>query len=210
MPRLAATLTLALSLGLLGGCGSLGDLGRTSSRNRAPVTPELTPEARLLLGHLELLDRMVAAGPAEQAEIMAAARRATEINPTIADQLRFALLLALPDHGGSDAVAARTALGDLLANPERLLPAERSLARVMLEDANARLALSTENEQLVMKADGASRDRSQALNRRVQAQAAEIERLRQSLADAEAKLKAVADLERSLAERKVAPQGQQP
>lgn len=81
---------------------------------------------------------------------------------------------------------------------------------VMLQDINARLALLSENQRLVAEGDREDKERLQALNRRLQAQSVENARLKQELDEALAKLEAVADLERSLAERQTGPKGTQP
>ena len=87
-----------------------------------------------------------------------------------------------------------------------MLPAEQALAYVMFQDVNARLSLVAENQRLVAEAGNREdRDRLQAANRRIQAQAAENARLKAELDQARAKLEAVAALERSLAERQATP-----
>jgi len=199
----AGRLPLALAtLALTAGCGLLE--GR-SAETPAPG-PSLAPEAALVMDYLAVLERLARAGTAEQAEIAEQARRTADLHPTIAHQLRWGLVLALPDHGASDPGAARSTLGDLLANPERLLPAELALAYVMYQHVNARLALLVENQRLSTADTGLEdRERLQAANRRLQAQTAENARLKQELDEARAKLEAVADLERSLAERQATP-----
>ena len=199
----AGRLPLALAaLALTAGC-SLYE-GRSAE---APAPgPSLAPEAALIMDYLAALERLARAGPAEQAEIAEQARRAVDLDPSVAHQLRHGLVLALPGHGASDPGAARSALGDLLANPERLLPAELALAYVMHQEVNARLVLLAENQRLGAADTGREdRERLQAANRRLQAQAAENAKLKQELDEARAKLEAVADLERSLAERQAAP-----
>jgi hypothetical protein len=167
-------------------------------------------EGQIVLSHLDYLYQVTRASPADQAGMVDDARRAAATDPTVINQLRYALVLALPGVAGSDSAAARTELNALLASPERLLPAEQALAQVMLRDVDARLTLVSENEQLGLKASSDLRAREQALTRRLQVQAADIERLQQAVEEAEAKLKAVAELEKSLAERQAAPKGPQP
>ncbi len=134
----------------------------------APATPALTFEAQATLDYLSLLDRLARATPAEQAEIAGEAKRTATLSPTFTNQLRYALVLGLPGHVGSDPVAARAALGVLLATPEGLLPAELALAYVTLQDVNARLVLLSENQRLVAEAGRDDKER-QGLNRRLQA-----------------------------------------
>jgi len=199
----------AACLALAGGCSLIGDW-QSRTEPAAPSEPAATPEAQIVFGYLETLDKLHRASPAEQAEIAEAARRAAALESTTSNRLRHALILGLPGHVASDAAAARSELGDLLARPERLLPAEAALASVMYQDLNARLALESENRRLSESVERQQRDDTQALNRRLQAQAAENARLKQQLDEALAKLEAVAALERSLAEREAAPKGPQP
>lgn len=192
----------AAALALTAGCGLLERGGRQPEPEPAP---SLAPEAALVIDYLATLERLARAAPAEQAEIAQFARRAFELDPTTANHLRHALILALPGHATTDAAAARGELGALLAAPERMLPAEQALAYVMFQDVNARLALQSENQRLSTMTDTREDQRVQALNRRLQAQAAENAKLKAELDEARAKLEAVAALERSLAERQGAP-----
>jgi hypothetical protein len=206
----AGILGALLLLALGAGCTVVDDLGRTLHKPApAPVTPAPDFEVQVTLDYLSLLDRLARATPAEQAEIAGEARRIASLSPTFTNQLRYALVLALPGHGGSDPVAARAALGVLLARPEGLLPAELDLAYVTLQDINARLTLLSENQRLLAEADRGDKER-QSLNRRLQAATTENARLKQDLDEALAKLEAVADLERNLAERQTIPTGQKP
>lgn len=208
MRRTAAGLSALLVLGLSAGCSIFDGLGQKPPET-AP-TPALTIEARQALDNLDLLERLTAASPAEQAEIAEQARRVAELSPTASNRLRHALVLGLPGHATSDPMAARSALDALLATPEGLLPAELALAQVARRDVDARLALLSENQRLVTEAGREERERQKALNRRLQAQDDEITRLRKELDEALAKLEAVADLERNMAERKAEPKGRQP
>jgi len=210
MHRAPRILAAALLLGLLPGCAALDNFGKGShATSPTPPAPALTYEAQATLDYIALLDRLARATPAEQAEIAGEARRAAGLSPTFTNKLRYALVLGLPGHVASDPSAARAALGVLLAKPEGLRPAELALAFVALQDINARLALLSENQRLV---EGAGRDdkERQSLNRRLQTATTDNARLQQELNDALAKLEAVADLERSLAERQVSPKDRQP
>jgi hypothetical protein len=204
----ATRLGMALAtLAISAGC-TLFDDG--PSRDLPPAPESAAPEAALILDYLEVLERLTRAGPAEQAEIALAAQRAVDLDATVANQLRLGLVLALPGHGASDPAAARSWLGNLLASPEQLLPAELALAYVMYHDLNARLALLAENQRLLAEVGQEDRERLLAANRRLQALSAENARVKQELDEARAKLEAVADLERSLAERQAAPRSPPP
>jgi hypothetical protein len=207
MLRTAAGLSALLVLGLSAGCSMFDGLGQKPPETTP--TPALTIEARRALDNLDLLERLTAASPAEQAEIAEQARRVAELNPAPGNRLRHALVLGLPGHAASDPMAARSALDALLATPEGLLPAELALAQVARRDVDARLALLNENRR-VTEAGREERERQKAMNRRLQAQDDEITRLRKELDEALAKLEAVADLEHNMAERKAEPKGRQP
>jgi hypothetical protein len=117
-------------------------------------------------------------------------------------------MLALPGHGGSDPVAARRQLSELLARPELLLPAERALAGVHLRDVEERLVLVQANRQLQLDAANRDKDRdkSAVTGRRLQAEIDENARLRRALEEAQKKLDAVSQLERSITERRANPE----
>jgi len=210
MRNLARALVALSSFGLVAGCSVMDDLGK-GSRKPVPVAPAGADafQAQLAIDYLSLLDRLARATPAEQAEIAGEAKHNSSVSPTFTNQLRYALVLALPGHVASDPLAARAALGVLLAQPDALLPPEQALAYVTLQDVDARLALLSENERLVAAAGRDGKER-QATNRRLQNAVAENAKLKQDLDEALAKLEAVADLERSMAERQAQPKSSPP
>jgi len=121
-----------------------------------------------------------------------------ELTPTTSNKLRYALALATPGFGGSDPVAAQRQLSLLLARPETLLPAERLLATVQLKEVEQRLVLQAENKRLrddVPRDSADSRDKLQALNRRLAAETDENAKLRKALDEARAKLEAITHIE---------------
>jgi small-conductance mechanosensitive channel len=92
-------------------------------------------------------------------------------------------------------------LSELLAKPETLLPVERLLAVVELQNVDQRLILQEENKQLREDAPRESRDKLLAINRRLSAESDENARLRKALDEAQAKLDAVTHIERSINDR---------
>jgi hypothetical protein len=175
---------------------------RTHDENAAPAVDRTALSATVLSGYLEFLQRLVQAAPAEQAELMAATQREYEIAPTPSHQLRYALALAVPGHPATDLPQAQRLLRELMATPETLLPAERSLAFLELQQVAAALTLTAENRRLQSAASRNDRDRNSAESKRLQAQIDENAKLRKELDDARAKLEAISDIERSLSERK--------
>jgi hypothetical protein len=192
---------LALGLLLLAGCNVVDDLG--SRRREADALPQPDPrDAAMVASHLQTLESIARGTPAEQAELAALIRQQAEADPTLFNRLRHALVLGLPGHATSNPAAARDALGELLATPEMLRPAELAFAYVMLHEVNARIAQAGENQRAAVDTERDENVRIEALNRRIQAQSVENARLRQELTEALKKLEAVATLERNIAERR--------
>jgi len=150
------------------------------------------------------------AAVAEQAELTAAAQRDYETAPTPSRQLRFALVLANPGHPATDLPRAQRLLRELMANPEMLLSGERALAFLELQQIDDHLTLEAENRRLQGDAVRADRERLGTVNRRLQLETDENARLRKELEEARAKLDAIANIERSLNERKPSNEGRQP
>lgn len=193
MPRKTLAAMLACTL-VLTACKSVDDWsGLKKKRDTTPVTA--TDDGQIVAGYLSLLDRLGHGGVAEQAEIVASSRGAYLADPSTQKRLRYAFVLSVPGHASSDAAGARALLGEALATPETLLPSERALADLMVRDLDARLALAHENEALRNGSTAQEDNRIDELNRRLQAETAEKDRLRRELDRAEAKLEAIATLE---------------
>jgi hypothetical protein len=207
-PRLAAVATLAL---LLAGCASLG-----GQHAAVPIRTERGPEDRdaaaalLLANVFQSMQRLVQAGPAEQAELLADARAAYERTPQGSAQLRYALLLATPGHVARDPVKAQTLLRDLASVPEAMVPIERAVTLVELSQLDRELGLSAENDRLQGEAARNDHDRIVAMQRRLQAELDENSKLRKQLEDAQAKLDAIAKIERNAGERRSGDGGRGP
>ena len=183
-----------VALCLVSGCKSVDDWsGLKKRKDTTPVTH--THDGQVIAGYLATLDRLGRGGAAEQAEIIESTRNAYLAEPTTQKRLRYALVLAGPGHAASDPTGARSLLGEALATPETLLPSERALADLMVRDLDARLSLTRENETLRSGSSPQEDNRIADLNRRLQAETAEKDRLRRELERAEAKLEAIATLE---------------
>jgi hypothetical protein len=132
------------------------------------------------------------------------AKDAADLTPTTSNKLKYALALATPGYSGSDPVAARRQLAELLARPETLLPVERLLALVELKEVEQRLILQAENKRMrddASHGDNDTRDKLQAINRRLAAESDENVKLRKALDEARAKLEAITHIERSINDR---------
>ena len=183
----------------LAGCAGLG--GQHAPAPAPVINPQAT-SATLLAGYLELLQKLVTGPPAEQAEIVANAQHDFDLAPTPSHQLKLALILGTPGHPATDLPKAQGLLRELMANPEMLLPAERSLAFLELSQIDDHLTLEAENRRLQQDAVKADHERIASANHRLQAEVDENARLRKELDEARAKLAAIANIERSLNERK--------
>lgn len=193
-----------LALGWISACGVNGPFGR--EKPSAPSEParapqDLSPIAPLL----EMMASLPQGDPARQAEMFQSAKDAADLTPTTSNRLRYALALATPGYSGSDPVAARRQLAELLARPETLLPIERLLALVELKEVEQRLILQAENKRMRDEAsqdDNDTRDKLQAMNRRLAAESDENVKLRKALDEARAKLEAITHIERSINDRR--------
>src|SRR5690606_1195879 len=128
-----------------------------------------------------------ASPPNQQSDLYYEIERDYTKAPTTSNSLRFALALLTPGHKNANAAQGKSVLESLLATPERLIPLERSLATMMLQDASARVALEAENRRLAATLDDAGRAQANS-DRRAQAQAEDNARLRKALAEAQQKL----------------------
>jgi hypothetical protein len=198
---------------LLAGCNTL------TATTRAPPPPahnESAAEDRdavaaVLVGStFQSMQRLAQAPPAEQAEILTGARTAFERSPQGSVQLRYALLLAAPAHPGRDVVLAQTLLRQLAAQPETLVPIERAVALTELAQLDREIGLKADNDRLQLDAARSDRERNAATQRRLQAEMDENARLRKQVEDAQAKLDAIANIERNLTDRKSPGEGRQP
>jgi hypothetical protein len=200
---------LAMTLcAALGGCSGmpLDNSGGTI----AAVPDREAAAAVLVADHLETVSKLVKAPPAEQAEIFIATRRDYELAPTPSHQLRYALALAVPGHVGSDPQHAQQLLRDILSGAATVPEVEQALAFLELQRVEQQLSLAAENRRLQESVERGDRERLATLSRRLQSETEENARLRKELEAAQAKLDAIANIERSMNERKPAPEGRTP
>ncbi len=191
LERLIALIAL---VGLAASCSNVDDWSGVKRRkDTTPVTQ--TDDGAIVADYLATLDRLGRGGAAQQAEIIESTRGAYLADPSTRKRLRYAFVLSVPGHAASDPIGARGLLGEALATPETLLPSERALADLLVRDLDARLALARENDTLRNGSSVLEDNRIVDLNRRLQAETEEKDRLRRELERAEAKLEAIATLE---------------
>ncbi|MFO7305222.1 MAG: hypothetical protein C0P74_006865 [Gammaproteobacteria bacterium] len=195
--------TGALCLFTMAGCAHLERLAGASKPAALDVAQ--TTDS-LLVSYLETMNGLASADPARQADVFYEVEQAYTRAPTTANTLRYAVALVTPAHPGTSPSEGKRLLEMLLATPERLTQEERTLAAVLLHTTDAHLKLEAENRRLVATLD--DRNRSQAnSDKRVQAQLEENARLRRALAEAQQKLDAIKEIERSIIERSPTPPG---
>lgn len=195
----------ALVLSAAAGCSDF-----MSAQRPPPPPPVVSPAAAgstVLNDYLLLLQKLVQGPPAQQAEIVASAQHDYETAPTPSHTLKLAMILGTSGHPGTNLMRAQGLLRELMANPEMLLPAERALAFLQLSQIDDHLTLEAENLRLQADAMRADREHIASANHRLQTEMDENARLRKELDEARAKLDAIANIERSLNERKPGSSG---
>jgi hypothetical protein len=210
--RPSGALWIAVSLAGLGGCANIEAMHSPAPPQRSENAPDDrdTIAAVLIASTFQSMQRLAQAAPAEQAEILAAAREAYVRSPQGEGQLRYALMLATPGHPARDPVMAQKLLRELAARPEALLPLERAVTLIELAELDSELGLKAENARLQSDEQRTDRERIALVQRHLQAELDENARLRKQLEDAQAKLDAIAKIERNLTQRKPGNEGAPP
>jgi hypothetical protein len=198
-----ALLLAAASLGM-SACAAPGIFGRSSADGAELAGGDNLGgqlAAENLTIYLELMRELVEGDPVTQAETLHAVETAAEESPTTTNRLKFALALGTPGHAGSDPERAARLLNELLASGAALLPEERMLVAVHLKEIEQRLVLNSETEQLRKESQEALAAQNTESRRRLDAAAAENAKLRKALEEAQEKLNAITNIERSIRER---------
>jgi hypothetical protein len=190
------------------GCGSM-PLKRDSQA--LPSVDRNSTEATVIAAYLDTCLKLARGTPAEQAEILATTQNDYTAAPTPSRVLRYAMVLSTPNHAGSDPVVAQRLLREVLANPETLLPAERALAFLQLQQVDRQQSLQADVRRLQQGAERTANERIAQLTKRLTTESEENTRLKKALADAQAKLDAIANIEGSSNNRRTAtPEGRKP
>ena len=194
-------LAVAVLIAAVGVSGCESTSNWLKGRRTAEPTDEVVIGSSDSNAYLSELQSLASGDPATQAEIFADAESAATLTPGTSTQLRYALVLAMPGHSGTDPAAAQSIFRDLLARPEMLTSTETALATIFLNDVEARIVLDSETRRLRAENTRAATTEEAAIAQRISRVEAENRQLRQSLADAEAKLEAITSIERSIREQ---------
>jgi hypothetical protein len=156
--------------------------------------------------YLETMNGLAKSDPGRQADMFYEVEREYTRAPTTTNTLRYAVALVTPGHPATKPAEGKKLLEALLASPERMSASERTLAAVLLHETDEQLKLAAENRRLLETLDYRGRTQANS-DKRVQAQVEENARLRRALTDAQQKLDAIKEIERTIIERSPTPLG---
>jgi hypothetical protein len=209
--KITTVLVVANLAGLLAGCAAGLGLPLKRPAKELPSIDRNSTETTVITAYLDTCLRLARGTPAEQAEILATASNDYSAAPTPSRVLRYAMVLSTPNHAGFDPVVSQRLLHEVLASPETLLPAERALAFLQLQQVERQQSLQADVRRLQTGAERSTNDRIAQLTKRLSTESEENTRLKKALADAQAKLDAIANIERSSNNgRPTAPEGRKP
>ncbi len=153
--------------------------------------------------YLTLLQHLLQGPPAEQAEIVSAAQHEYDTAPTPSHQLKLATHSRHPRVTRPRICPRRRGCCASCWRTRRCCCRWSGRSRrVELSQIDDHLTLETENRTLQAEAARADRERMASANHRLQTELEENARLRRELEEARAKLDAIANIERSVNERK--------
>lgn len=210
--KLPASLTVATLLVFVAGCGgTMPSLKRSRDTQALPSVDRNSTETTVIASYLDICLKLARGTPAEQAEILTTTNNDYSAAPTPSRVLRYAMVLSTPGHAGFDPVVAQRLLREVLASPETLLPAERALAFLQLQQVERQQSLQADVRRLQTNAERTANERIAQLTRRLTTESEENTRLKKALAEAQAKLDAIANIERSSNNgRPTQPEGRKP
>jgi hypothetical protein len=193
------------------GCGGTMPLKRSRDSQPLPSIDRNSTETTVITSYLDTCLKLARGTPAEQAVILTTANNDYNAAPTPSRVLRYAMVLSTPGHAGADPVVAQRLLREVLASPETLLPAERALAFLQLQQVERQQSLLADVRRLQTGAERNANERIAQLTRRLTTESEENTRLKKALADAQAKLDAIANIEGSSNNRRTpTPEGRKP
>jgi uncharacterized phage infection (PIP) family protein YhgE len=196
--RTATVIGLLPALLVLAACADIEARHAASSQ---PAPAASTPAPTSLAPYLEAIANMAPGDSARQQAELTSALAAAQQSRSSANTLRYALVLGCAGHKDSNPVEAKRLLADLLAGPNDLNSQERELANAYLREFDARVALYAELARQREESEQKLKSNDSSAAKRADALAAENARLKKQLNEAERKLEAVAEMERSLQEQ---------
>ena len=179
-------------------------LAKSAPATSAQATP--SAPAGTADSHLTLMAELSGTDPAHQSDVFYEVEKSFTQAPTTVNTLRYAIALAVPGHPASNPQQAKKLLDQLLATPERMTSAERTVAQTMLNMSDQWIKLQADNRRLAATVDDKARAQANS-DRRLQSQAEEIARHRKAFDAAQQKLDAIKDIERSISERSPSSSG---
>ena len=196
--RISVTVVTMLALAMTAGCETTSNW--LKGRKTADAD-DIVLDAPDVSKYINELYELTSGDPATQAEIFADAESTATLTPGTSTALRYALVVATPGHSESDSAQGQSLLRDVLAQKDMMNSAEIELATIYLRDVEARYVLETEARRLRGESSRAASTEEAAIAQRIARVEAENRQLRESLADAEAKLLAITSIERSIREQ---------
>jgi hypothetical protein len=195
--RLIVMTTLVVTA--LSGCSQTADWikGRVDTESDDPGilgAPEIDT-------YVAELGEIASGDPAAQAEVFADASSAAQLTPSASTNLRLGLVLSIPGHPESNPEQAQSILREVLAQTILLTPAEISLATIHLNNVERQIVANSEARRLRTSTSRAAETQKQALNQRLATVESENRQLRRDLEEAEQKLEAITNIERSIREQ---------
>lgn len=167
---------------------------------------DVVPDANLLgaspiYAYLDVMRELIEGDALTQNRVFREVVRDASNAPTTANRVKHALAVATPGHPNEDLAEAQMRLSNLLAAGPALLPEERMLVSIHLKEVEQRLILGAEVARFRNEAQAAREARDDEYARRLQAAFEENERLATELKEAQQKLDAITNIERSIRER---------
>lgn len=192
---------------VLSACTATGGVfgSRRSPDGAARAAQSSRVEAEGLGVYLDMMRRLIEGDTVDQAETFRRVQQDAESSPTTTNRLKLALALAVPNQPSANPRQAAERLRALLAERGALLPQERVLATIELNDVEQRLVLDRTAQQLKQDADAKQAKESSEQAQRLKAALEENRKLKAQLHDALSKLDAITTIEQSIRKRENAP-----
>ncbi len=199
---ITGTATAVFAASLLSGCGTFDKATNWFKGDGSSDDDEAVilgaPDAE---DYLRDLYELTAGDANRQADVYANAESAASLTPGPSSNLRFGLVLATPGHPRSDPARAQGLLRGVLESSELLTQSEIALATVHLRNAESLVGATTETVRLREATSRAARAQEQSASQRIATLENENRRLRSELDEAQEKLDAITNIERSIREQ---------